>query len=148
MNDMTRTELLLFLQRHFLGVIATVSPQGVPEAAVVGIATTQRFELIFDTLVTTRKAINLRHSPKVACVVGWDEEQTVQYEGIADEPSGLDLERLKRHYFAQFSDGPLRQSWPGIAYFRVKPTYVRYSDFREHEPLVVEFKGHELAAIE
>lgn len=136
----------MFLQRHFLGVIATVSPQGAPEAAVVGIATTPRFELVFDTLATTRKAINLRHSPRIACVVGWDEEQTVQYQGIADEPTGLELERIKRHDFGQFPDGPIRQSWPDITYFRVKPTFIRYSDFREHEPLVVELSGDDIVA--
>ncbi len=86
MLGMTRTELLLFLRKHTLGVIATKSPEGDPQAAVVGIAISDRYELIFDTLADTRKAINLRHSSRIACVIGWDEEQTVQYEGVADEP--------------------------------------------------------------
>jgi hypothetical protein len=141
---MTRAELLVFMRNHFWGVVATISPKGDPEAAVVGIATTDRFELIFDTLAETRKAKNLRHSPKIACVIGWDEEQTVQIEGVADEPKGLELERLKRCYFGQFPDGPTRQAWPNIAYFRLRPTWVRYSDFRENDPVVVEFKDTEL----
>ena len=144
MVGMTRTELLVFMRRHFLGVIATASPAGEPQAAVVGIATTERFELVFDTTSDTRKAVNLRHSPKIACVIGWDEEQTVQYEGLADEPSGLELERLKRYYFGQFPDGPARQAWPGITYFRVRPIWIRYSDFRDNESVVVEFRGDEL----
>ena len=41
-----------------------------------------------------------------------------------------------------FPDGPTRLSWPGIAYFRVRPRWVRYSDFRvtptRDAPLVVE----------
>jgi len=144
MLDMTRTELLVFMRNHFLGVIATASPQGDPQAAVVGIAVTERFELVFDTLAETRKVTNLRQSPKIACVIGWDDEQSVQYEGIADEPKGLELDRLKRYYFGKFPDGPVRQSWPGITYIRVRPTWIRYSDFRDNDAVVVEFKGDEL----
>ncbi len=141
---MTRTELLVFLRKHSLGVIATTSPEGDPQAAVVGIATSDRFELIFDTLSDTRKVRNLRHSPQVACVIGWDEEQTVQYEGVVDEPRGFELERLKRYYFGQFPDGPVRQTWPGIAYFRIRPTWIRYSDYRDNDTVVAEFSGTEL----
>src|SRR5271165_4160324 len=121
---MTRADLLVFLRNHFLGVVATVSPRGEPEAAVVGIAITERFEIVFDTLTDTRKAMNLRACPKIACVVGWDEEQTVQLDGVADEPKGLELERLKRYYFGQFPDGPSRQAWPNITYFRLRPTWI------------------------
>lgn len=144
MLGMTRTELLLFLRNHSLGVIATKSPQGDPQAAVVGIAISDRYELIFDTLVNTRKAINLRHSSQIACVIGWDEEQTVQYEGVADEPGGFELERLKRTYFGQFPDGSARQAWPNITYFRVRPTWIRYSDYRDNDTVTVEFRGTEL----
>ena len=63
-------------------------------------------------------------------VIGWDEEQTVQYEGTADEPTGADLAELWNHYFARFPDGPTRLSWPGITYFRIRPTWIRFSDFR------------------
>ena len=141
---MTRTEVLLFMRRHFLGVVATTSAEGAPQAAVVGIATSERFELVFDTLSNTRKAVNLRHSPKVAVALGWDDEQTVQYEGVADEPAGAELEMIQRIYFAQFPDGPSRLSWPGITYFRVRPEWVRYSDFRGGETSIVEFTREQL----
>ena len=141
---MTRTEVLLFMRNHLLAVVATASADGAPQAAVVGVATTEQFELVFDTLRTTRKVINLRRSPKVAVVIGWDEEQTVQYEGVADEPMGLELERLKRDYFAQFPDGPSRQAWPDITYVRVRPTWIRYSDFRDNETNIVEYTREQL----
>lgn len=141
----TRADLVRFAGRHKLGVLATVSPGGAPEAAVVGVAVTGDLELVFDTLGSTRKAQNLRRDPRIAFVIGWDEEQTLQYEGIADEPSGAELERLKAIYFAAFLDGPSRQSWAGITYFRVRPTWVRYSDFRSVQPLILELSGAELA---
>jgi hypothetical protein len=61
----------------------------------------------------------------------------VQYEGVADVPSGTELERLKQVYFEAFPDGPSRLSWPGITYIRVKPMWIRYSDFRS-EPAIIE----------
>ena len=140
---MKKAELLNFLQKHRLGVLATVSPNGDPEAAVVGIAVTDRLELVFDTLDTTRKCQNLRTHPKIAFVIGWDDETTVQLEGSADEPAGPELDRLKTTYFAVYPDGLSRQSWPGITYFCVRPTWARYSDFRDGT--VVEFTEAQLA---
>ena len=140
---MTRAELVAFIGRHRLGVLATVAAGG-PEAAVVGVAVTADLELVFDTLGSTRKAENLRRDPRIAFVIGWDEEQTVQYEGIADEPTGQELERLKAVYFAAFPDGPSRLAWPGITYFRVRPTWVRYSDFRAAQAMILELSGAEL----
>ena len=144
LETMTRTELLLFIREHSLGVVATKSPSGQPQASVVGIAVSDAFEILFDTLANTRKVQNLRHSPEVACVVGWDEEQTVQIEGIADEPQGHELLRLQRHYFAQFPDGRVRLAWPGITYVRIRPNWIRYSDFRDAETETAEFSGSEL----
>jgi pyridoxine/pyridoxamine 5'-phosphate oxidase len=127
---MQRTELAAFLKRHRYAVQSSVSPTGSPQAAVVGVAVTDELELVFDTLGTSRKAANLRQNTRIALVVGWDDEQTVQLEGIADEPTGAELARCKAAYFAAFPDGPEREAWPDITYFRVRPTWARYSDFR------------------
>ena len=127
---MNRRELLAFLRGHRLCVEASVSPEGHPQAAVVGYGVSDELELVFDTLESTRKLRNLRRDPRVALVVGWDEEQTAQIEGLADEPGGEELARLKEAYFAAFPDGVDRESWPGITYVRVRPVWVRYSDFR------------------
>ena len=135
---MTRRELIEFIRRHRWGVVASTGPTGAPQAAVVGIAVTDDLDLVFDTLGNTRKAENLRADPRVAVVVGWDEEQTVQCEGVADEPAGGALEACQRAYFAHFPDGPTRLAWPGITYFRVRPSWIRYSDFRGPAPRVVE----------
>src|SRR6267378_2332368 len=127
----TKRELYNFIQGHKLGVLATVSSLSIPEAAVVGIAVTTDLELVFDTIGNSRKCQNLRLNPKIALVIGWDDEITVQYEGEADEPKGSDLERCKQVYFEKWPDGPERGKWPGITYFRVRPTWIRYSDFNQ-----------------
>jgi hypothetical protein len=127
-------DILAFLRKQRLGVVATRTPDGAPQAAVVGIAVTDELDIIFDTLDTTRKLLNLRGDARVALVIGWDDSQTVQIDGIADEPSGDELERIKAVYFAAWPDGPTRLSWPGITYVRVRPTWIRMTDFRVSPP--------------
>ena len=100
-------------------------------------------ELIFDTLETSRKYQNFLKSPKIALVIGWDDAQTLQIEGIADEPKGSDLERLKARYFEVFPDGRDREAWKDIAYIRVTPVWFRYSDFRAEPPKIIEVKAEE-----
>lgn len=138
---MTRAELLSFLRAQKWAVQASAAPGGRPQAAVIGVAITDALELVFDTLVTSRKARNLRASPSIALVLGWDDGQTVQFEGIADEPSGAELQRLKLVYFNRFPDGYDREKDPDITYFRVTPTWLRYSDFRGAKLVTFEWNG-------
>ena len=144
---MEARHLLEFLRQHRLAVQASVFASGGPQAAVVGFAITDRFEIIFDTLDSARKVPNLRQNPKLALVIGGllpGDERTVQYEGIADEPSGEELERLTKVYYGVFPDGLSRRSWPGLVYVRVRPTWIRYSDYNVDPPEIVEFRREQL----
>lgn len=143
MGSVTRDQLLRFLQAQRLAVVASISPAGDPQSAVVGIAVTDRLEIVFDTLSSTRKCDNLRRLPKISVVTGWDQDITVQYEGVADEPSGAELERLTSCYFGVYPDGIERQRWEGITYFRVRPTWIRYSDFNAGGE-IAEFSAQDL----
>ena len=96
---------------------------------MVGIAVTPDLEIIFDTLDTTRKCRNLRADPRIAFVIGWDEEITVQLEGIADEPTGAERDRILEAYFAAYPECREHLAWKGITHFRVRPTWIRYSDY-------------------
>jgi pyridoxine/pyridoxamine 5'-phosphate oxidase len=147
---MTRVELLTFMRRHRAAVQTSVSKNGAPQAAIVGIAVGDDFELVFDTLQTTRKAHNLRQDSRIALVFGgWGpgEEQTVQYEGVADEPSGTELERARELYFGVYPDGRERLAWPGLIHVRVRPAWLRYSDFGKDPEEIVEFSAVDLAAL-
>jgi pyridoxine/pyridoxamine 5'-phosphate oxidase len=95
---MTPASVLPFLRRHRLAVVSTVR-DGAPQAAVVGIAVTDALDIFFDTLSASRKYANLVADPRVALVIGWDGEETVQIEGIADVPSGDELAACKQAYF-------------------------------------------------
>ena len=122
-------EVFGFISRESLGVLATVDEDGQPEAALMGIAVTPKLEIVFDTVKSSRKYPNLKKNPRVAFVVGCTTEVTVQYEGVAEELSGEELQKYQEAYFAKFTDGPARMSWPGITYFVVRPKWVRYCDY-------------------
>ena len=137
---MTETDLHAFIARHKLGVLGSLSGAGTPQAALVGIAVTPALEIVFDTVKSSRKYGNLTARPECSFVVGWEGEQTVQFEGIAEELRSPELERYQEIYFGAWPDGPTRMSWPGIVYFVVRPTWIRYSDYDQNPPLIQEFR--------
>jgi Pyridoxamine 5'-phosphate oxidase len=146
---MTTSELLEFMRAQRLAVQASVAAGEAVQAALVGIAVTAAFEVVFDTIDSSRKCRNLRRVPNVAFVIGgWSagDERTVQYQGIADEPVGDYLARVKAAYFAAWPDGPARASWPGPVYIRVRPTWIRYGDFIQSPPTIIEFTSEQLGA--
>jgi pyridoxine/pyridoxamine 5'-phosphate oxidase len=136
---MSHSDLLAFAKAQKLAVISTIAPGGVPHGAVVGVAVTDDFELVFDTLNTTRKWANLKANPSIAVTLGWDAE-TLQLEGAAEELSDAALAPYQELYFSIWPDGSDRLSWPGITYFKVTPRWMRYSDFRPTPPRIVELK--------
>ncbi len=142
MPSITRTALLAFLRSHRYGVQSSTHPTGAPQSAVVGIAVSDDFEIVFDTIEDSRKARNLRRCAEIAFVLGGlapNDERTVQYEGLADEPRGAERARLTDLYFAVFPDGRERQAWPGLIYIRAAPRWLRFSDYNQNPPQIVEF---------
>jgi hypothetical protein len=83
--------------------------------------------------------MNIATRPEVAFVVGWDDEITVQIEGVARRAQGPELAAAKAAYFAVWPDGRARETWPDIAYIVVAPRWLRYSNFAAG-PQVVEFR--------
>ncbi|MCU1322458.1 MAG: hypothetical protein JWM43_2107 [Acidobacteriaceae bacterium] len=137
---MTKAQLFEFIATQKLAVLGSVSPEGVPQSALVGIAVNKDLEIVFDTLNTTRKYRNLTTHAKACLVVGWEGEQTVQFEGEAFLPEGEELMRYKSVYFAKWPEGLEHQSWPGIVYFVVRPRWIRFSDYDQQPPLIEEQK--------
>ena len=131
------TELVALLRRFRLGVVSTVNASGQPQAATVGVAVGDELEVVFDTLSTTRKFQNLVREPRVAIVMG-EGELTIQLEGRADVPTGDELARIQAIYFAAWPDGRDRAAWAHITWVRVRPTWLRISDFAANPPSIRE----------
>jgi hypothetical protein len=139
----TTADLYAFLAKERLGVLGTIDQGGAPQSALVGIAVTPQLEIVFDTVKSSRKYANLLARPACSFVIGgWGaREQTIQYEGVAEELKSADLERYQASYFKAWPDGPARMSWPGIVYFVVRPVWIRYSDFGQTPPLIFEWQA-------
>jgi hypothetical protein len=136
---MDRAGLYAFMRKFRHGVVSSIGPGGAPQSALVGIAVTPELEVIFDTVRSSRKYPNVIERPACSVVVGgWSSEQTVQFEGVASEPAGAELERVREAYFAVWPDGRDRLNWPGLTHLVVRPRWIRFSDFDQSPPLIVE----------
>jgi hypothetical protein len=67
---MDRIALHSFMVRHRFGVVSSISGDGIPQSALVGIAITPQLEIIFDTVRSSRKYPNLIARP--VCTLSWD----------------------------------------------------------------------------
>ena len=121
-------------------VVSTIDESGAPESALMGFALTQAKEFVFDTLSTSRKAVNLSRNSAAALVIGWDDSISLQIEGVARRPVGADLASAKDAYFRAWPDGRARENWPNIAYVVVQPKWIRYSNYAAGPPVVEEFR--------
>ena len=122
--------IYIFFKSHKICVLTTVN--GVePQAAAIEFGETPELEIIFDTFTTSRKYKNLKENLKVAAVIGWDKNVTVQYEGRALELEGAELEKCKALYFKN----PRAKKWENKkdnVYFKIIPVWARYSDLNKY----------------
>ena len=139
---MDKAAVYSFMKGCRYAVVSSLPETGAPQSAVVGIAVTPDLEIVFDTVNFSRKYRNLTARPSCSAVVGGgvDGERTVQYEGLAREPQGAELQHYQDAYFAAWPDGRARTVWPGIAYFVLRPEWIRYSDFKQNPALIEEIR--------
>jgi len=143
-RTISQAELIEFIRQHRYAVEATVSEQGTPQAALIGIMVNEQLELFFDSFDSTRKVANLKRDGRIAFAIGGHvigDARTVQYEGSVDQPTGAELQALKAAYFKVHPDGVRRSKLPGITYFRARPRWVRFTSFNASPPQIVVFEG-------
>ena len=117
-----------FLSRHRLGVLSWTAPDG-PGAALMNIAVTPDLEIVFETTCYIRKFAPLERDGRVALVVGWEGQETLQYEGMAFRPDGRRHEMARDIFVAAFPRKAPDEYWPGNRYFLVRPCWLRFSSY-------------------
>lgn len=123
-----------FIKAHILGVVSTIdSKGGWPESAVVAFSETKDLEIIFGTFNNARKYKNLQSNKNISFVVGWDDNITVQYEGIAQEVSGDELDQCREIHLTKNPKSKKYAFDEKQRFFKVRPVWVKYSDFN-HDP--------------
>jgi hypothetical protein len=136
----TRAGVYEFVAAQKLAVVSSAGPGDAPQSALVGIALTPSLEIVFDTLGQSRKARNLVREPKCSLVICCSGEVTVQLEGLATQRRPDEEGEWKEAYFQAWPECRDHLRWPGLMYFVVSPTWIRYSDYGQSPPEIVEFE--------
>src|SRR3989344_8687333 len=127
MEDNAKTrKIRTLINKNKLAVLSTVTSENTSESAVVEISVRENLELIFDTLPNFRKYKNLKNNHDVSVVIGF-EPATVQYEGVAVELNGEELNEYRRIHFQKFPEA-VKFKKLGIRFFKIIPKWVRYTD--------------------
>ena len=132
-------QILDFLHSHDDCVLSTIGADGAPQSATVGFSENTRGELMFGTFDTSRKFRNLQRDQRVSVVVGFEGSTTVQYEGIARQLTGAELQERQKAHFAKIPSVEQYKDNPGQVYFTITPTWARYTNYHAHP-----WKIHEL----
>ena len=141
MRDSKQKIIMDFIKNEKLAVLATVTIDGKPEAAVMAFSEKDNFELIFQTPNDSRKYANLKKNPNVAVAYGWDLEKniTVQYEGVAKEAQGGEINECREIHSRKSQISAEYANIPENKYFKVIPKWIRYWDFKTDEKFVLTF---------
>lgn len=137
MDEKVKQKILDFLKNHNLTVLSYTNEKGVPQSAAVEYMVTDKLEILFNTFSDKRKYKNILERPAVSFVVGWnwDENITIQYEGVASELSSFELLKYSKIYFdnlpsaKQFAEA--FKHLGRLAFFKVDPKWIRFSDFNK-----------------
>lgn len=125
-----RQGAMKFINSKNTMVLATVSPDGAPQAAAIHFLIDDGFNLYFATGKESRKYKNLQKHNRVSFVIGAGPEVvTVQGGGVAEELNPEDLNLIGaiggEIYEKANNDWPvLRLGHSGIAYFKIKPEWM------------------------
>lgn len=136
LDPLNPAEVAAFVREEGRGIVATVSPDGEPEAALVGITALDDGTLLFNVVPWARKLANLKSSGRVAVVVGTAGAVSIQFEGRAEVTSGDAAERFAAD-FERLMPGS-RARYEGYEVVVVRPDWLRVYDVSHRPPLVVE----------
>jgi len=130
-----RAAVVRFVRECGAGVVATIGPDGGPQAAYVGLTASDDGVLVFDAAEDSRKVANISGRPRVALTVT-RAELTIQIEGRARITRGEERRRLGEMYNEHFPGS--RALDAGFAVLAVDVSWVRAYDAESHPPRVTE----------
>ena len=131
-----RAAIAAYVREEGRGIVATVTPGGEPEAALMGITALDDGTLLFNVVPWARKLDSLKAQGRVAVVVGTAGPMSVQFEGPAVITEGEEAERLAAE-FERLMPGS-RSRYEGYALVVVRPSWLRVYDVSHRPPLVAE----------
>ena len=79
------------------------------------------------------------HGPIALLSWGGLESRRCNLKGLQVSRRGQTLKRYQEIYFGVWPEGQAHLKWPDIAYFVVRPRWIRYSDYDQTPPVIEEF---------
>lgn len=125
-----------FAREERLVVVSTVTPEGLPEAALVDIAADDEGTFFFTAHHVARKLDNLRATPKAAMVIGTKGDVSLQLEGPAYVAEGEEKAHLVAAFMAHYPNSVAER--PDFDMVVIRPAWVRLYDASTKPPTVVE----------
>jgi pyridoxine/pyridoxamine 5'-phosphate oxidase len=120
------SEFVEFARAAELAVLATASPAGKPEAALLGVAVTESGDLVVDIHRSARKLTNITRNNQVAVVIGWADDVSIQVEGHIRLVTGDERRGYEKVYLARFPGSRVSDSAFEVAV--ITPEWVRRYD--------------------
>ena len=149
MDDETRQKILTLLNQHRIMTIATLRPDGWPQATTVGYAN-EGITLYFLCGLESQKAANLARDDRVSLTIDHDTPQVMDITGLSmaahaqpvvDPAQGEKVLRLLMQKYPQQGSFPLPMPSPKDArIFRVTPKVISVLDYTKgfgHTDLVI-----------
>jgi nitroimidazol reductase NimA-like FMN-containing flavoprotein (pyridoxamine 5'-phosphate oxidase superfamily) len=138
MDQATRSKILALLDQHRIMTIATLRPDGWPQATTVGYAN-EGLTIYFLCGLDSQKARNLARDDRVSLTIDHDTPQVMEITGLsmaARAQAVLDAaegEKVLRLLFAKYpAQGSLPVQMPSpaeVRIFRVTPTVISVLDY-------------------
>jgi nitroimidazol reductase NimA-like FMN-containing flavoprotein (pyridoxamine 5'-phosphate oxidase superfamily) len=139
MDEAIRNKILTLLDRHRIMTIATLRPDGWPQATTVGYAN-EGLTLFFLCGPDSQKAANLAHDDRVSLTIDHDTTDLMAITGLSmaahaqavDDPAEAEriLQLLSSKYGEPVTPPPIEMPTPEeVRIFRVTPTVISVLDY-------------------
>jgi uncharacterized protein YhbP (UPF0306 family) len=131
------SEVRRFVAEHRILTLATLGPDGQPQATDVYYVGSDDLNLYFISIPGSRHAANIARNPQVAATIHadsarWRDIRGVQLEGICARLSGAERAAAYARYAARFpfvlADAALARALQKVGMYRLSPHWLRWID--------------------
>ena len=126
-----------FLSEQHTLTLATIGPDGGPQAADLYYAATEDLSLYFVSVPGSRHAVNIARDPRVSATIHadsrrWRDIKGVQLEGTCVRLAGSERASAWARYTTQFpfvlADAALARALQKVDMYRITPRWLRWID--------------------
>jgi len=135
-----KLSVLAFVKKNSFCVLSTATLSGKPESAVMSYTTKDDFTILISTETTTRKYPNILANPQASVVIGGlNSDPSAQLDGQIKVLQGPSADEAKTIILSVHPDMAAYVNTPNTKFLAFTPVWLRYSDFSQNPPEIVEF---------